>query len=298
MIDWGNTPAGSLASIYIPSVSADQILDMASRLYTTRRLVRGDDHTIRCKTGGITYVPIPHGTTMDYPGLLSIDLPGQLRPGARFDVVVRQVTNAFSAVRQPLRGMETTPAKQSAKGKKADALAVAVPRPHQWRRVHGAFQLTMVVHADKPRLLLNEERLLSVMKWVGNAIPAQSRWSPVFERYLQDLGGRVQTFGGDPGQILPSPTGHGSKPAPCGNVRTIEEITGKISKLVFDHFGDFDGFVLETTHGEHRFFSREVEIKHLAERAWRERLRITVHREIGHPHRPTSIVVHPMPALF
>lgn len=296
MIDWGNTPQGSLASIYIPSASADQILDMASRMYTTRRLVRGDDHTIRCKTGGITFVPIPYGTTMDYAGLLSIDLPSHLRPGERFNVVVRQVTNAFSAVRQPLRGMETNPEKQSSKGKKREA--VAVSHPHQWRRVHGAFQLTMPVHADKKRLLLNEERLLSVMKWIGNAIPAQSRWSPVFERYLQDLGGRVQTFGGDPGQILPSPTGHGSKPVPGGEDRTTEEITGKISKLMFDHFGDFDGFVLETTHGEHKFFSREVELKQLAERAWRERLRITVYVGIDHPHRPISIVVHPLPASF
>ena len=299
MIDWGNLPKGSLATIYLPDASADEVLDLASRMYTTRRLIRGDDHTLHCKTGGITYVPVPYGSTVDYAGLLSIDLPAHVREGHAFNVVVRQVTNAFSPVTIPLRGMEHDPEKQGSKEtkrskKEAQAAASSSSRPHQWRRVLGAFQLTMPVHADHAQLLLNEERLLSVMKWIAETIPANTRWSKVFDRYLVDLGGRVKTFGGDPGQIHPSPTGGGKKPPhpPEGHG---ESFTGKIAGLKFDHFGDFEGLILETRHGEREFRSREGEIERLAEWAWSERLRITVHAEKHRPHEIASIVVHQPP---
>ena len=288
MIDWGNTPKGTPASIFLPGVSADEVLDMASRMYTTRRLSRSDDHTLHCQAGGITYIPIPYGSKVDYAGLLSLDLPPALRPGQRFNVVVRQVTNAFTSLQTPPRLMETS----SEKGRAARA------RANQWRRVHGAFQLTMPVHGDRKALLLNEERLLSVMKWIGEAIPAQNRWHAVFERYLVEIGGRVTVFGGDPGLILPSPTGDGKKPPVGGDGERGKAFTGKISGLIFDHFGDFDGFILETGQGERKFHSRETEMEELAERAWRERLRITVRAEGDEPHRATSIVVHRPPAAF
>jgi hypothetical protein len=38
-----------------------------------------------------------------------------------------------------------------------------------------------------------------------------NRWSPVFERYLGQIAGRVQDLGGDPSQITPSPTGGGRR---------------------------------------------------------------------------------------
>src|SRR6185312_12224407 len=78
----------------------------------------------------------------------------------------------------------------------------------------------------------------SVMLWIAEAIPSDNRWHAVFQRYLQEIGGRVTVFGGDPGQISPSPTGDGRKPpgpAPADEA----SFTGKISALVFDHFGDF-----------------------------------------------------------
>jgi hypothetical protein len=302
MIDWGNTPKGTVASIFLPAVNADEVLDMASRMYTTRRLSRGDDHTLHCEASGITYIPIPYGANVEYAGLLSLDLPPHVRPGQRFDVVVRQVTNAYSALARPPRGMERPPEEDVERphGKRSSDAAVVVRYSHRWRRVHGAFQLSMPVHGDKHALLRKEERLLSVMRWIGEAIPAHDRWRPVFERYLQELGGRVIAFGGDPRQIHPSPTGDGHERHPPSGTRPDERrtSTGKISRLIFDRFGDFDGFVLETEHGERRFDSRETEIEELAERAWKDRLRITVHSERHDPHRPTSIVVHRPPAPF
>jgi hypothetical protein len=74
--------------------------------------------------------------------------------------------------------------------------------------------------------------------------------------------------------------------------------TGKISGLIFDRFGDFEGFLLDTEDGEREYCSREREVKDSAERAWRERLQITVWAECGEPHRPLSIIVRQPPAPF
>ncbi len=109
----------------------------------------------------------------------------------------------------------------------------------------------------------------------------------------------MTVFGGDPTQILPSPTGDGKRKPPC-----YEEperrlaFTGKINGLIFDRFGDFEGFLLATEDGERKFFSREKEVEELAERAWRERLRLTVWFEGDKPHRPLTIVLREPPAPF
>ncbi|MFT3720792.1 hypothetical protein [Pseudorhodoferax sp.] len=53
--------------------------------------------------------------------------------------------------------------------------------------------------------------------------------------------------------------------------------SGKVSGLLFDHFGDFEGFTLENYSGaQRRFFSRENAICDLARTAWRERHVVTV----------------------
>jgi hypothetical protein len=75
----------------------------------------------------------------------------------------------------------------------------------------------------------------------------------------------------------------------------VHGFTGKIDELFFDEFGDFVGFVLRTEHGEEELFSREPEIERLAERAWRDRLRITVVVEHDHVRR---VIIHRPPAPF
>jgi hypothetical protein len=293
MIDWNNIPSGSSAQIYLPAVSAETVLAMADRLYTSHRLTRIDGHTLRCRTGGISYVPIPPGVGTNYAGLLTVDLPATLRRGEVFNVVVRQLTNTFGQVTPP----PPPPPQIEARG--AARAAVAAPAELEWQRVLGAFQLTIPVHA-KEVLLVREERELSVLRWIAEAIPRHNRWHPVFHRYLSQIAGRVTAFGGDPTQILPSPTGEGRvKPRPSvrpGEARVA--YTGKIAGLIFDHFGDFEGFLLETEEGERTFHSREKEIEQLAERAWRERLRITVSAERDQPHRPLTIIIRQPPAPF
>jgi hypothetical protein len=138
-----------------------------------------------------------------------------------------------------------------------------------------------------------------VLRWIFEAIPHHSRWRPVFRRYWERMAGRMTSFGRHPTLILPSPTGDGRKhrqhEPPAGEQR--EAFTGKIESLVFDRFGDFEGFMLDTEDGSRKFYSREEEVEELAERAWRERIRITVYVERHQPHRPVSIIRQP-PALF
>ena len=98
MLDWGNLPDGSVASIYLPAVAAADVLALAAKMYPTHSLGAADPHTLRCPTGGVTYIPIPKGATpesQNYAGLLSVQLPSGIKRGQAFNIVVRQVTSAM-----------------------------------------------------------------------------------------------------------------------------------------------------------------------------------------------------------
>ena len=130
------------------------------------------------------------------------------------------------------------------------------------------------------------------MRWIGEGIPASDRWSPVVERYVAQIADRVQGFGGDPTKILPSPTGAIPHAGKHPKKRHELTFTGKVTGLIYDRFGDFEAFILETYNGEHhRFRSREARVHQLVQRAWAERIRtsVVVHRH--RPHRPISIVL-------
>ena len=75
-------------------------------------------------------------------------------------------------------------------------------------------------------------------------------------------------------------------------------MTGKIAGLIFDRFGDFEGFILDSRETERKFFSRDVGIADIAERAWRERLRVTVWAESHESSHPLRILVHQPPTTF
>lgn len=77
-----------------------------------------------------------------------------------------------------------------------------------------------------------------------------------------------------------------------------EEFIGKVNGLIYDHFGDFEGFLLETDDHEHRFRSHERRIEDLVKRAWAERIATSVFVHRHEPHRPRSVVLHGMPPRF
>ena len=286
MITWGRTPPETTASLYLPAVSSSDVIALADIMYPSHRLSRVDGHTIQCQVGGATFIPIPAGVGR-YAGLLSVALPAGIRRGDVYDILVHQITEATVRVEPPPPRL--TAASEAVKPE---------PSLFSWRQVSGTFQVTITISAKEP-LLLPEERLLAWLKWKVSVIQQNLRWYPVLLRYLELVAGRVQGFGGDPGKILPSPTG--DVPEEEEEEHEREErtaFTGKISGLVFDRFGDFEGFLLDTEDGERKFFSREQEIEELAERAWSERLRITVWVERDEPHRPLSIIVREPPAHF
>src|ERR1051326_686381 len=286
MIDWGGIPDGTLASIYLPALAADEVLAMASRMYAIHDLDRADDHTLQCRARGITYIPVPAGSAVNYAGLLTVDLPPSVRKGQVFNVVVRQVTNAF--------GKRLKSASQI--GKHREVAAAVAPLAIQWRRVLGAFQLTIPV-STKQALLPREERLLSVMLWIAEAIPIDSRWYPVFRRYLEYIAGRVRGFGGNPISIKPSPTGtiphiHAGHPEGPGDEKDRLEFTGKVLGIIYDSFGDFDGFVLERHDGERcHFRSRETAFQNIVREAWENRILTRVLVEPDRRQRPISIIL-------
>jgi len=290
MIDWGPLPVGSQASIYLPGTSAATIVRTADALYPHHGLARSDASTITCTASGITYVPIPPGVGSNYAGLLTVDLPGTVKPGEVFSVITRQITNAIAGRPTP------SPSKPS----------IALPVEHEptgrdlvrWRRVLGTFQLSIPVETTAA-LLGPEERLLSVLRWIAKGIPHHNRWHPVMRRYLEQVAGRVLALGGDPSSIAPSSRGDGGRIRPRHERREGRlSYTGKVAGLMFDRFGDFEGFLLDTEDGERTLLTREREIEVLVERAWRERLRITVMVPRDDAHQPEGIVVHHPPASF
>lgn len=155
----------------------------------------------------------------------------------------------------------------------------------------------------KHALLPTAERTLSVMRWIARSIPVESRWFPVFARYLLQLGQAVNDLGGNSGTIVPSPTGGIVKWPPPGHPGRpghphlpdhgdVQEFVGKIEALVHDRFGDFEGFVLEERHtGDFiRFESRQPGIAELAKEAWGHDIAVSIVTAHDDWHRPTGIV--------
>jgi hypothetical protein len=308
MIEWGNTPAGAGASVFLPEVSAAEVLAIADRTYTSHRLSATDAHTIGCPTGGVTYIPIPRGGETNFAGLLTVQLPSSVHRGDRYGITVRQVTSVPGR-REVVFQAARTSARRQTKAQAAALRQEAEIAARGWRRVLGIFRLAVPVGV-KSEMLEPEERLLAILKSIARAIPYESRWYPVFVRYLEQVEARVGEMGGNPILIPPSPVGqlppglhlppgggrggHGHGP---GHEHGGEH-TGKVAALLHDRFGDFEGFVLRTWEGERHFAAREREIERVLTRAWEERFLITVVSEPhDHPEVPVRIIVRGHPGL-
>ncbi|HEX7904668.1 MAG TPA: protein-glutamine glutaminase family protein [Chitinophagaceae bacterium] len=185
MIDWGNTPTGCLATLYISGINTNDIIALANTYYRTHGLVRVDANTIQCETGGMSYIPIPASSGSNFPAMLSIDLPAGVKAGQAFTVVVHQITN--EARREVFTHIP-----------EGESLLFQ-------RRVHGSFQITIpVVH--KESMLVHEEILLSNLRWILRAIPAANRWYSVFTRYVRQVADRVDALGGNADKVVASPS--------------------------------------------------------------------------------------------
>lgn len=289
LIEWGNTPQGSTATIFIPEIDPAQIVALADTRYASHSLSLGNDQTIQLMTGGISYLPLPPGAAFGLTGLLSIDLPDTVRKGEVYTVVVRQLTEARARVIPP-----------PSEGGNAGVATHGDVRLIRWRRIVGSYQITIPVRV-KAQILPRETRLLSVLRWILDSVPGDDRWYPVFSRYVGLIGDRVGALGGDPDAIEGSPEGTGGKPSPEPGGRRfgkLPHVDGKIAGLIYDCFGDFEGFLLDTCGEEIAFEAREHRIEALVNTAWRERIAVTVVTTVGHPNRPVSIVFRRAPEPF
>ncbi len=294
LIEWGNLPKDTIASIYIPEVAASQIVALAGTRYANHGISLLDEQTIQLAVGGISYVPLPPGAAFGLTGLLSLQLPDTIHKGERYTVIVRQVSDTFALppVVIGIRGAQ--------RGEAPHEQAVDVIR---WRRVVGSYQLTIPVRT-KEVIVGAESRLLSVLRWILEAVPTGDRWHPVFSRYVSLIGERVGGLGGDPDHIKPSPDGSGGEqggdtdahpPGHDHGDQDAQRYQGKVSGLIYDCFGDFAGFLLDTCGKEREFCTHEQRIELLARTAWRERIAITVVACTAHPHRPLSIILQRAP---
>jgi hypothetical protein len=309
MIDWGDTPAGSTARIYWPQVAAADVLALASRLYGTHALSAADPHTLQCKTvKGVAYLPVPFATELNLAGLFTVDLPTTVRTGQELNIVVRKIGSRRIAIAPP-------PSVLQAKGRRTPHRSEVVVTPARRivteRYTAGSFRVMIPVSTAEV-LLPGEEDTLAIFKARLAALSPRDPWYPVLQRYLDYQVGRVYGLGGDASQI---PASFGGSPA--GGVQTgpghgghggqhgqdSRACTGKVTGLVFDHFGDFEGILLDTGDRDYQFFSREPSVRELAEVAWREHLRVTMLAETSEhsadgerPRHIRSIVLHEPPS--
>jgi hypothetical protein len=294
MIDWGNLPHGSVGRVYLPDTEPDEVYDLALRLYRGRGLQRMDSHTLQCRAEGITYLPIPAGAQNNHAGLLTIDLPAGIKRGQRFSAVVRQLTHT-GRVRKPTS--EGGPDGTFVVTHESVGAAASNPRLLIWEEVLGAFQVTIPVSSGV-LLFDGEQRLFSVLRWILGTIPTRDRWYRPFRRYVAEIGQRLHGFGGDPGTVEPDPNGLPSGPEAGdedlppepGGVKMLA-YSGKVSALLYDRFGDFEGFTLDTESGQRLYKSREHTIEDLANRAWTERIYVVVYASKAARQRPERIVL-------
>jgi len=264
MIDWRNTPAGTTASIYWPSVKSADVLALAGKLYPSSTLTAADAHTLACEvTPGMTYVPIPADGGESFAGLITLQLPAGITVGDEFDVVVRRITSRRFPDEIPRAASEPA--------------AVGGHKQFNWRYVVGTFQMTIPV-ARHAAILSDDENLLAVLKWRLGRMGSSERWYRVLKAYIAVIERRILGLGGDPATIAPNRLGHIPIEEPPRRRREdLAEYTGKVIGLSYDRFGDFESFELLTLHGrEHSFRGREHRIERLVREAWLERHLITV----------------------
>jgi hypothetical protein len=264
MIQWSGVPEGSTAAIFLPAADAASIQKQAASLYGGQSLERTGANTIVCEARGITFIPIPAGSSQNYAGLLTLDIPrGFSRP---CKVIVRQITNSLSFRERLL--------------------------PTR-RKVLGTFEFALSPESARA-LLEPEQRLLAYFRWIVLRLAENDRWRPVIERYVDEIADRVRIFGGEPESILPSEVG--ALPEQEGGDAASDAIerTGKIEGLVHDRFGDIEAFILRTeTREKMTFHTRERHFVELAVWSWRTQNRVTIFASPSEPSVPDRIVLHP-----
>lgn len=279
MIDWGNVPSGSTASIYWPAAAAVDVIALARTWGRATGLSSSDAHTLTIEvSGGVSYLPIPTGAGQNFAGLFTLELPVGIRHGQEFEVLVRRISTERGRTEPPAPPppvLQSPPSRRHEKKAKTAAVeAVVVQRPILWRYVTGSFVVRIPVSTGE-RMRLPEEMTLAVMKWRLAHLSPGNRWAPVLERYIKYCSARLDGIGGDSSQVPASLTW--APPLPGEGRRPPErELCGKVTEILFDCRGEFEGFVLNGCCEHHLVQSRERGIAEVVMRACHENLTVCV----------------------
>ena len=285
MIDWGNVPKGSVASLYWPAVLAAEVIALARQWGSKAPLSASDAHTLSIPVdGGVSYIPIPSGAGQNFAGLFTLEMPPGIRTGQQFEVVVRRISTKRGKVTPPPPPppqLNAPPAIRPAAHEKKALVGVAThaagERPLQWRYVVGSFVVRIPVSTAEA-MLVPEAITLSIMKWRLANLSPSNRWVPVLERYIKYCSARLDGIGGDSSQVPPSLTWTPPLPSQGGKGREPQEheLCGKVAEVLFDCHGGFVGFVLGSCCERRLMESRERGVCELAVRACRENLTVCV----------------------
>ena len=281
MIDWGNVPNGTVASLYWPGVLAAQVVALARQWGSTAPLSASDAHTLSIPVnGGVSYIPIPSGTGQNFAGLFTLEMPPGIRTGQQFEVVVRRISTkrgkAAPAPPPPPR-LQSPPSMRPADANNASpagvAIQVAVERLVQWRYVVGSFVVRIPV-STSAAMLAPEATTLAIMKWRLAHLSPGNRWAPVLQRYIAYCSARLDGIGGNAAQVPASLTW--VPPQLTRGVPADRTRCGKVVEVRFDCHGDFCGFVQEECCERHVYETRDRAIGRLALQTCREEMRLCV----------------------
>ena len=239
-------------TFYMPQVDAGEIVRASALRQAPPNLKAVGPGTVSCKVTDVGFMPIPGPFQKTIAGLVSVQLPPGVPYGKTYKVVLRQVSG-------------------------------------RTRKVLGTTEFRIKV-GKAPELLPQFLHDLAVLKHIALSIPAANRWYPVFERYLAELGDRIRAFGGDPDAVRPSPAGDTPREEPC-EPDGRQPSPGRVVRLFYDCFGEFEGFELEDCDECRYFASDECGIETVVLTACERRLRLTVlyDRETC---RPKRLVLH------
>jgi hypothetical protein len=326
LIDWGQTPHGSVTQIYWPQVKAADVLALAKAFYSTHQLSAADDYTIQVTVkGAYTSVPIPPGAGENFAGLFTVELPvGAVHRGDDLTITVQRLSSRAAPINPPPPPPPPPPriAGALAGGGAAAGVeatlapgSVVVKPKHMadWRYVVGTFAVRIPVTTGHVILPL-EMSTYAILKWRYHRLAPKNRWRPVLKRYLEQIARRIDGLGGLSWTIEPSPWGYtppgrGSHGGPGqgpghdpghglpGHLQPWEMAhTGKVECLVYDRFGDFAGFELRTEDGHLvTYRAREAEIEALVHAAWRDRRVVTIFSRKDDAHSPTAVILRRAP---
>lgn len=244
MLRWFDLPPDSRVAIYAPDIDVNLVAEIAGTR-TGADMVRPRQQELLCRVGGATYVPIPGPRATEIPALLTVELPPTVTAGQEYRMTLHQIGG-----------------------------------PAHQRRILGSFQVTVMVR-EPAGVLATTEHHLAVFKHIGQAIPADNRWAPIWMRLISNEEDKVRELGGDPDRIDPSPHGRpereerpGEPEPPRPGVRDV--MRGVVSRLRYDCFGRFEGFELVSCDKSVFVTSCERGVERVARKACRDRCDVTV----------------------